>query len=87
MSAIVAALRRALERELPEASPDGHRRVVDAVLAELGGAKVYVPRRVPGAAAARVAEALANGATVDQAAREAGVSTRHARRLRDDGQP
>lgn len=63
--------------------PEGaHRRVVAALCRDLGGQKVYVPAKDHDDAARRVAAALAAGATIAEAARVAGISERHARRLR-----
>jgi len=82
VSELVDALAAALAREWPDAPPGAHRRVVAAVCAAVGGSRLYVPARVPGAAAARVVAELAAGATIAQAARAAGVSERTARRVR-----
>jgi hypothetical protein len=81
MSAIVDHLADVLEDELPDVPTDARRRVLAELCRRIGGEKHYLPRRLPGDAAARVAEALAAGATIERAAIAGGVSARHARRL------
>lgn len=75
-------LRAALAAEWPDAPSGAHGRVVARLCRAAGGERHYLPRRPRGEAAARVVEVLSAGATIDQAACAAGVSVRHARRLR-----
>lgn len=82
MSAVLDALRAVLVAEWPDAPPGAHDRVLAGLCARVGGEDVYLPARPPGAAVARLAAALASGASIGEAARHAGVSVRHARRLR-----
>ncbi len=82
MSSLVDELLAVLHTELPDAPAGVHRRVVAALCARCGGAKVYVPSRLPDESVRLVAAAIARGATIAEAAHEAGVSERHARRLR-----
>lgn len=85
MSALVDQLRAVLRAEWPDAPPGAHRRVVARLCRELGPGRYYVPARPPGEAAAQLAAALARGASLPEAARAAGLSIRHARRLRGPG--
>jgi len=85
VSAILDALRDALAAEWPGAPAGAHDRVVAGLCARCGGEEHYVPARPPGVAVARVAAALAAGASIREAASAAGVSVRHARRLRAAG--
>jgi hypothetical protein len=82
---LVDQLRAVLRAEWPDAPAGAHRRVVARLCERLGGERYYVPRRPPGEAAAKLAAAIAGGASLDAAARAAGVSLRHARRLRGTG--
>jgi len=82
VSAILDALREALAAEWPDAPAGAVDRVVTGLCRRCGGSEHYVPIRPPGAAAARLADVLATGGSIDDAAAAAGISARHARRLR-----
>lgn len=82
MSALIDALRDELAAEWPDAPAGAVDRVVTGLCRRCGGSEHYVPIRPPGEAVARLADVLATGGSIDDAAAAAGISARHARRLR-----
>jgi len=82
VSALIDALRDAIAAEWRDAPAGAIDRVVASLCRRCGGSEHYVPIRPPGAAVARLADVLATGGSIDDAAAAAGISARHARRLR-----
>lgn len=81
MGTLLDELAAVLEEELPAVPADARRRVLAELCRRIGGEKLYLPRRPPGAAAEAVRAALAAGATIKAAAKAGSVSERQARRL------
>jgi len=82
VSALIDALRDELAAEWPDAPAGAVDRVLAGLCRRCGGSEHYLPIRPPGAAVARLAGVLAAGGSIDDAAAAAGISARHARRLR-----